>query len=58
MKMKYEKDISFLEARKIVEYYMKFSTGWNDKIVTLEKTTWFNFHSMKTGFLFFLQTIY
>ena len=31
-------------------------TGWNDKIVTLEKTTWFHFRFMKTGFLFLLQT--
>ena len=29
------------------------ATGWNDKIVALEKTTWFHFHFMKTGFLFF-----
>ena len=28
-------------------------TGWNDKIVSLEKTTWFHFRFMKTGFLFF-----
>ena len=28
-------------------------TGWNDKIFTLEKTTWFHFRLMKTGFLFF-----
>ena len=27
-------------------------TGWNDKIVALEKTTWFHFRLMKTGFLF------
>ena len=33
-------------------------TGWNDKIVALEKTTWFHFCLMKTGFLFLLQTIY
>ena len=26
---------------------------WNDKIVALEKKTWFHFRSMKTGFLFF-----
>ena len=26
-------------------------TGWNDKIVALEKTTWFHFHLKKTGFL-------
>ena len=30
-------------------------TGWNDKIVALEKTTWFHFRFMKTGFLFLLQ---
>ena len=29
------------------------NTGWNDKIVALEKTTWFHFRLMKTGFLFF-----
>ena len=29
------------------------TTGWNDKIVALEKTTWFHFRLMKTGFLFF-----
>ena len=33
-------------------------TGWNDKIVALEKTIWFHFRLMKTGFLFLLQTIY
>ena len=33
-----------------------FSTVWNDKIVALEKTTWFHFRLMKTGFLFLLQT--
>ena len=33
-------------------------TGWNDKIVAPEKTTWFHFRLMKTGFLFLLQTIY
>ena len=27
---------------------------WNDKIVTLEKTTWFHFRLMKTSFLFFV----
>ena len=31
---------------------------WNYKIVALEKTTWFHFRLMKTGFLFLLQTIY
>ena len=35
-----------------------WNTGWNDKIVALEKTTWFHFHLMKTGFLYLLQTIY
>ena len=29
------------------------NTGWNDKIVAQEKTTWFHFRLMKTGFLFF-----
>ena len=29
-------------------------TGWNDKIVALEKITWFHFHLMKTSFLFFV----
>ena len=33
-----------------------FYTGWNDKIVALEKTTWFPFRLMKTGFLFFFVT--
>ena len=33
-------------------------TGWNDKIVALEKTTWLHFRLMKTGFRFLLQTIY
>ena len=32
---------------------LQLYTGWNDKIVALEKTTWFHFHLMKTGFLFF-----
>ena len=32
--------------------------GWKDKIVALQKTTWFHFRLMKTGFLFLLQTIY
>ena len=30
------------------------NTGWNDKIVSLENTTWFHFCLMKTGFLFFV----
>ena len=29
-------------------------TWWNDKIVALEKMTWFHFRLMKTGFLFFV----
>ena len=29
------------------------STGWNDKIVALEKTNWFHFRLMKTVFFFF-----
>ena len=28
------------------------STGWNNKIIALEKTTWFHSPLMKTGFLF------
>ena len=32
--------------------------GWNDKIFTLEKTTWFHFCLMKTSFIFLLLTIY
>ena len=39
-------------------WYLDIFTGWNDKIVTLEKTTWFHFRLMKTGFRFLLQTIY
>ena len=38
--------------------YIYTHTGWNDKIVAIEKTTWFYFRLMKTGFLFLLQTIY
>ena len=43
--------------------YLYFYTEWNDKIVALEKTTWFHFRLTKTGFLFLfffflLQTIY
>ena len=33
-------------------------TGWNDKIVTLEKTTCFHVSLMKTCFLLLLQTMY
>ena len=45
-------------------YLILIITGWNDKIVALEKTTWFYFRLMKTGFpflfiySFLLQTIY
>ena len=31
---------------------MMIYTGWNDKIVALEKTIWFHFRFMKTGFRF------
>ena len=37
---------------------LEICTGWNNKIVALEKTTWFHFRLMKTGFLYLLQTIY
>ena len=30
------------------------TTGWNDRIVALEKTTWFHFRLMKNRFSFFL----
>ena len=33
---------------------MNSNTGWNDEIVALEKTTWFHFRLMITGFLFFV----
>ena len=39
--------------QKQVSHHTQY-TGWNDEIVTLEKTTWFYFHLMKTGFLFFV----
>ena len=32
---------------------MKTITGWNNKIVALEKKTWFYFRLIKNGFLFF-----
>ena len=32
--------------------YGLYYTGWNDKIVALEKTTWFHFRLMKTVFFF------
>ena len=34
--------------------YIYIYIGWNDKIVALEKMTWFHFRLMKTGFLFFV----
>ena len=34
---------------------ISINTGWNDKIVALEKTTWFHFRLMKTGFLFYCR---
>ena len=44
---------------KIKKIWLDFGfTGWNDKIVILEKTTWFHFRLMKTGFLLLLKTIY
>ena len=38
--------------------WIAWNTGWNNKIITLEKTTWFHFRLKKTGFLFLLLTIY
>ena len=40
-------------AKSSLYIYIEY-TGWNDKIVALEKTTWFYFRLMKTGFLFFV----
>ena len=34
-------------------WWLNIYAGWNDKIVTLEKTTWFHFRLMKIGFHFF-----
>ena len=42
----------------IIIIYIYIYTEWIDKIVALEKTTWFHFRLMKTGLLFLLQTIY
>ena len=33
-------------------YNLNRSTGWNDKIAVLEKTTWFHFRVMKNRFFF------
>ena len=44
----------FVYKNICVRVYVCIYTGWNDyKIVALEKTTWFHFLLMKTGFLFF-----
>ena len=48
-------NFSLVELFLLIVYQRPY-TGWNDKIVALEKT-WFHFRSMKTGFLFLLQTI-
>ena len=47
-----------LSLSQYIYIYIYIYTGWNDKIVAREKTTWFHFHLMKTSFLFLLQTIY
>ena len=47
------KDNFILNPHAKIWFLAEHSTGWNDKIVTLEKTTWFHFRLMKTGFLFF-----
>ena len=46
----------YVKLRTLEKYMMALNihTGWNDKIVALEKTTWFHFRLMKTGFLFFM----
>ena len=38
--------------------YFLLNNQKNDEIFALEKTTWFHFRLIKTGFLFLLQTIY
>ena len=54
--------VSKFELQAWSHVQFRVYTGWNDKIVALEKTTWFHFYLMKTGFFFFffflLQTIY
>ena len=51
--------LSDLDWKLHLFYFLKRPyTRWNDKIVALEKTTWFHFRLMKTGFLFLVQTIY
>ena len=55
---------SFRDGREVIHthththththIYIYIYTGWNDKIVALEKLTWFHFRLMKTGFLFFV----
>ena len=43
-----------LVKRRSFDFVTCIYTGWNDKIVTLEKTKWFHFRLMKIGFLFFV----
>ena len=42
-------DTAFISFRAV----KTLQKGWNEKIVALEKTTWFHFRLMKTCFLFF-----
>ena len=51
------KKIKYKRGTEVVETGIFSYTGWNDKIVALEKTIWFHFRLMETGFLFLLQTI-
>ena len=46
--------ISYLQAYISVQIICIKNTGWNDKIVVLEKTTWFHLRFMITGFPFFV----
>ena len=39
-------------------YPILIITAWDDKIVDLEKTTWFYFRLMKTGFFLHLSSYF
>ena len=46
-------DKKFDDLLRFFSTTYKRNTGWNDKIVAIEKTTWIHFRLMKTGFPFF-----
>ena len=41
-----------LHMENVAQWNLCWSTGWKDTIVALEKTTWFHFRLMKTGFIY------